>query len=184
MTESDHELRLQIVTLLPRLRRFARAVAGSPADGDDLLQSACEKALSRLHQFTPGTRLDRWMFQIVKTTHIDRMRRTQRRRQADLTPDLAAVLPFDARIHEQTEAREDLALIRAAVACLPEGQREVLALVVLDGLSYQEVAETLDIAEGTVMSRLARARRKLALALESRRPSNEMEKDVPHGPRH
>jgi RNA polymerase sigma-70 factor (ECF subfamily) len=184
MTDPDHELRLEIVTLLPRLRRLARALAGSHADGDDLLQTACEKALARLHQFERGTRLDRWMFQILRTTHIDRLRRVKRRRQADLTPDLADILPFDARIHEQTEAREDLAVIRSEVARLPEEQREVLVLVVLDGLSYQDAAETLGVPQGTVMSRLARARRKLAHALESRRPRNQTEKDALHGPRH
>lgn len=184
MTIPDHDLRLQIVTLLPRLRRLARALAGTSADGDDLLQTACEKALSRLHQFEVGTRLDRWMFQILKTTHIDRTRQAQRRKHADFTPDLVDVLPFDARIHEQTEAREDLAVIRAAVSHLPEEQREVLALVVLDGLSYRDVADMLDIPQGTVMSRLARARRKLAHALNARQPTGSIDKDTLHGPRH
>lgn len=182
MADDDQELRLQIVTLLPRLRGLARALAGSPADGDDLLQATCEKALGRLHQFEPGTRLDRWMFQILKTTHIDRVRQVQRRRQASLTPDLAEVLPFDARIHERTEAREDLAVIRSAVARLPEEQREVLVLVVIDGMSYQDAAETLGVPQGTVMSRLARARRKLSLALESRQPTHEPKKDTRDGP--
>lgn len=182
MADRDHELRLQIVTLLPRLRGLARALAGSAADGDDLLQTTCEKALVRLHQFEPGTRLDRWMFQILKTTHIDRLRQMQRRRQVNLAPDLADILPFDARIQEQAEAREDLAVIRSAVARLPGEQREVLILVVIDGMSYQDAAETLGVPQGTVMSRLARARRKLILALEARQPLHETEKDTLDGP--
>lgn len=182
--DQEHELRLQIVTLLPRLRAVARGLAGSAADGDDLLQAACEKALTRLHQFEAGTRLDRWMFQIIKTTHIDRIRQAQRRRQADLTADISEIVAFDARIHERTEAREDLAIVRRAVSRLPDEQREVLALVVIDGMSYQETADTLGIPQGTVMSRLARARKKLLQALESPLALNENKKDTLHGPHH
>lgn len=182
--DQDYELRSQIVTLLPRLRAVARGLAGSSADGDDLLQAACEKALTRLHQFQAGTRLDRWMFQILKTTHIDRVRQVQRRRQAVLSADIAEVVAFDARIHERTEAREDLAIVRRTLPRLPDEQREVLALVVIDGMSYQDAAETLGIPQGTVMSRLARARKKLLQALESPQPLNEDEKDTHHGPHH
>lgn len=183
MTDSEQALRLEIVTLLPRLRRLARILAGTPADGDDLLQSVCEKALARLHQFEPGTRLDQWMFQIMRTTHIDRLRHARRRAHADIG-EVGAVIPFDARIHERTEAREDLAVVRQAVARLPEEQREVLALVVLEGLSYQAVAEAMGVPQGTVMSRLARARRKLAEALAERGRSTRPRKDVSHDPRH
>ena len=76
-------------------------------------------------------------------------------------------MPVDARIHEQAEARADLAIVRAAVARLPEEQRVVLALVAIDGRTYQEAAETLGVPIGTIMSRLSRARRKLVDALEA-----------------
>jgi len=166
MASPDDDLRLQLVALLPRMRRFARGLAGSSEDGEDLVQQACVKALARLHQFERGTRLDRWMFQIVKTTHIDRLRQSQRRRTVSVD-DLAARAPFDARIEEQTAARQELAYVRDAVAALPEEQREVLMLVVADGLSYRDAAEIIGVPEGTVMSRLARARRKLARAIET-----------------
>ncbi len=166
MASTDDDLRLQLVALLPRMRRFARGLAGSSEDGDDLLQQACVKALARLHQFERGTRLDRWVFQIVKTTHIDRLRQSQRRRTLSLG-DPAARVPFDARIEEQTAARQELAYVRDAVVALPEEQREVLMLVVADGLSYRDAAEIIGVPEGTVMSRLARARRKLARAIET-----------------
>jgi RNA polymerase sigma-70 factor (ECF subfamily) len=167
MTVRDDDLRRQLVALLPRLRRFARGLAACREEGDDLLQQACEKALARLHQFEPGSHLDRWMFQIVKTTHIDRRRQAHRRRTVDLTEDVAAVLPFDARIEEQTAARQDLARVREAVRALPDEQREVLILVVVDGLSYQDAADIIGIPPGTVMSRLSRARQKLARSIDS-----------------
>lgn len=172
MTAEDDDLRLQMVALLPRMQRFARGLAGSRDAGDDLLQQACEKALSRLHQFERGTRLDRWMFQIVKTTHIDHLRQRQRRQTADFVDDAVALVPFDARIEEQTAARQELARVREAVRELPEEQREALLLVVADGLSYQDAAEAVGAPQGTIMSRLARARRKLARAIETAQPQH------------
>lgn len=167
MTSSETDLRQEIVALLPRLRRFARGLTGSRDDGDDLLQHACEKALSRLDQFRPGTRLDLWLFQIMKTTHIDRIRQRQRRRTADFADDAVSLVPYDARIEEQTAARQELARVRDEVGRLPEEQREVLLLVVADGLTYQDAAQVLGVPQGTIMSRLSRARRKLAQALEA-----------------
>lgn len=161
------DVRQEMVQLLPRLRRFAYAQTGSLEEADDLVQAACERALSRLHMFEPGTRLDSWMFRIVQTTWIDRVRYRARRPQVT-EAEIVEALPFDARISEQVEARSDLATIRNAIAELPEEQRAVLALVAIDGRSYQEAADTLGIPMGTVMSRLARARGKLAQALEGR----------------
>lgn len=166
MTGSETEIRLQIVALLPRLRRFAFALTGRQDEADDLVQSACLKALDRLSQFEFGTKLDSWMFRIVQTTFLDDVRsRSRRAKDTVINEDINAV-GFDARIHEQTEARADLAIIRAKINELPAEQRELLALVVVDGMSYQSAAEVLDVPIGTVMSRLARARKKLASALQ------------------
>jgi len=173
MTSSDEDLRQEMVALLPRIRRFARGLAGSRDDGDDLLQQACEKALAALGQFERGTRLDSWMFRIVRTTHIDRLRYQSRRRTADLDDDAVTNIPFDARIEEQIAARQGLARVREAVSRLPEEQREVLLLVVADGLSYKEAAAVVGVPEGTVMSRLARARRKLADAVDAPPPPTQ-----------
>jgi RNA polymerase sigma-70 factor (ECF subfamily) len=155
----------QLVTLLPRLRRFAYSLTGSLEDADDVVQSACERALGRLDQFIPGSRLDSWMYRIVQTTWIDRLRYSGRRSEVH-APDLVESLPFDARIQEQTEARAELAIVRAEVANLPEEQRIVLGLVTIDGRSYREAADILRVPVGTVMSRLARARCKLAAAVD------------------
>lgn len=167
MTPQDDDLRMQLVALLPRLRRFARGLTGSRDEGDDLLQQGCEKALSRLDQFERGTRLDRWMLQIIKTTHIDRLRQSNRRQTAAFTDDVIALFPFDARIEEQTAARQELAIVRETVMALPEEQREVLILVVADGMSYEDAASILGIPQGTVMSRLCRARQKLSRSIHS-----------------
>jgi RNA polymerase sigma-70 factor (ECF subfamily) len=170
------DIRQQMVALLPRLRRFAFTQTGSPDAADELVQAACARALGRLHQFTPGTRLDSWMFRIIQTTWIDSKRREHRRPQAG-APAVLEALPFDARIHEQAEARAALAVVRAEVAKLPEEQRLALALVAIDGRSYQEAADILEVPIGTVMSRLARARRKLADALEAPERRNILRKD-------
>ncbi|MDX2259118.1 MAG: RNA polymerase sigma factor [Hyphomicrobiaceae bacterium] len=164
------EVRRELVSLLPRLRRFAYSLTGSLDDADDVVQTACLRALTRLDQFTPGTRLDSWMFRIVQTVTIDRARSVRRAGIVGEPEDLEQI-GYDQRIHESTEARIDLAIVRKAmVEDLPEEQRAVLALVCVDGMSYQDAADTLAIPVGTVMSRLARARRKLAAVLEAQSP--------------
>ena len=151
--------RQQMVALLPRLRRFAYALTGSLDEGDDIVQSACERALARLHQWQPGTRLDSWMFRIIQTTWIDRLR-ARRVRGEESDPELLERQATGDH-GPAVEHRLLLAKTRAAMAALPEDQRTVLALVSVDGLSYKEAAKVLDLPIGTVMSRLARARAKL-----------------------
>ena len=155
----SEDLPQQLVALLPRLRRFAYSLTGSRDDGDDIVQSACERALSRLHQWRPGTRLDSWMFRIIQTTWIDRLR-ARRVRGEDHDQDIVETLIGDDGRRE-TEARIMLARVRKAIGRLPEEQRSVLVLVAVDGLSSREASDILDIPLGTVMSRLARARRRL-----------------------
>lgn len=149
----------QLVDLLPRLRRFAYALTGSLEEGDDLVQSACERALSRFHQWQPGTRLDSWMFRIVQTTWIDRVR-ARRVRAEEFDPDLLERQPA-ADCGSAVEHRLLLEKTRAAMARLPEDQRAVLALISVDGLSYRQAADILGVPTGTVMSRLARGRARL-----------------------
>lgn len=165
------DVREDLVALLPRLRRFAYTLCGSLDLADDLVQAACERALSRLDQFDPGTRLDSWMFRIVQTVWIDQMRSAARKKTVNDNEAIAAV-EDERSTARQVEARADLALVRAEIASLPAEQRAVLGLVTIDGLSYQQAAEALGVPIGTIMSRLARARKKLALALETGVMSN------------
>jgi RNA polymerase sigma-70 factor (ECF subfamily) len=149
----------ELVALLPNLRRFARALCRNEAEADDLVQSTCERALARSQSFVPGTRLDRWLFKVMQNLWLDRGRTAAARREhVDLAalPELAGA---DGR--RDGEARVTLGRVRARVADLPEQQRLVLALVVVEGLAYREAAERLGVPVGTVMSRLARARRSL-----------------------
>lgn len=153
------ELRRQIAEMLPRLRRFGYAVSGSPDEAEDLAQAACLRALDRLDQFRPGTRLDSWLFRIVQTIWIDRMRAQRRRPQAG--EDALEMMSDEGAGQRRAEARIELARLREHVADLPPEQRAVLALVAIEGLSYREAADVLEIPIGTVMSRLGRARRRL-----------------------
>jgi RNA polymerase sigma-70 factor, ECF subfamily len=159
------ELRAEIVGLLPRLRRFAYGLTGSLDDGDDLVQSACERALTRLDQFQPGTRLDSWMYRIVQNLWIDQRRARQARPEAGMDPvDLEALAVRDAE--RELNSRLALATVQRAVGKLSEDQRAVLLLVCVEGQSYKAAAEVLEIPLGTVMSRLARARLAVGRALD------------------
>lgn len=148
-----------LVALVPKLRRFAYSLAGNPADGDDLVQSACEKALRNQDQFRIGTRLDSWMYRIVQTLWLDDLRK---RRVRGATVDPADIEISDGgRAARLPEDRMMLARTAAAMATLPEPQRAVLSLVAVEGLSYKEAAGVLEVPVGTVMSRLSRAREAL-----------------------
>jgi RNA polymerase sigma-70 factor (ECF subfamily) len=160
----DESVRRSMVALLPRLRRFAYGLTGSVDEGDDVVQSACERALSRLHQWEPGTRLDSWMYRIVQNVWIDRCRAACNR-EAPAEAGVLEAIPGGDASHE-VEARLELAAVRRHVAQLPEEQRAVLLLVSVEGASYREAAEILGIPIGTVMSRLARARLSLGRALD------------------
>ncbi|MEL7139468.1 MAG: sigma-70 family RNA polymerase sigma factor [Pseudomonadota bacterium] len=157
MTEA---LRDEIAALVPRLRRFAYALSGSREEGDDLVQTACLKALSRLEQYKPGTRLDSWMMQIVRNQFLDDRRRFARR-GGPVDPEIAEQVSDEGLDAQRREDRLTLARVRQAMAHLPEEQRAVLALVAIDGYSYKDAATVLSIPVGTVMSRLSRARARL-----------------------
>lgn len=159
------ELGYRIVTLLPRLRGFARALARSQDAADDLVQATCEKALRHGESWTPGTRLDSWLFRIMRNHWIDTVRRG--RPETPLDGAEADALPSeDGR--RTVEARLALADVRAITDALPDEQRMVLMLVCVEEMSYREAADLLDVPIGTVMSRLARARAALVAAMDGK----------------
>ena len=154
----------QLIAVLPRLRRFARGLAGAAAEADDLVQAACERALARMHQFEEGTRFDSWMFRIVQTIWIDQLRaREVRKENGDGAEERLGTDEPVRRI----EARLALAEIRLAVERLPPDQRTTLMLVTVEGLSYKEAAVVAGVPVGTIMSRLARARVALQQQLDA-----------------
>jgi RNA polymerase sigma-70 factor (ECF subfamily) len=153
-----------ILTELPRLRRYARAMVGNRAAADDLVQDTLERAWSRLAQWRPGSDLRAWLFGIMHNLRVDQLRR----------PGLNT-LPMDEEEFEvpiratQTDHLE-LSDLELALARLPEEQRAVLLLVALEEMSYEEVARALEIPLGTVMSRLSRGRERLRLILDGGQP--------------
>ncbi len=152
-------VRDEIVALVPRLRRFCLALTRSADAGDDLAQSTIERALSRIDQWQHGTRLDSWMFRIARNIFIDDMRASKRRGTQVDVDGLATVTGDDGR--QITEARSDIERARQAIASLPDDQRALVALVIVDGQSYKEAAAILEIPIGTVMSRISRARQSI-----------------------
>ncbi|MEO1194009.1 MAG: sigma-70 family RNA polymerase sigma factor [Pseudomonadota bacterium] len=159
------EARRQLVALLPRLRRFAKVLARSDDQADDLLQAACERALTRLDQWQPGTRLDSWMYRIMQTVWIDWVRKNKVRGIPEPIEDQHDLSGSDGR--QVVESQLELSAVRAAIKELPDEQRAVLGLVTIDGLSYKEAAEVLSLPIGTVMSRLSRARIRLGKVVAS-----------------
>ena len=153
----------QLTALLPRLRRFARALARDWADADDLVQKTVEQALRRQAQYRPDTRLDSWMFTIMKNGWIDETRARSRKlrwlRPAEFGEQVAdGAAP-------NLDSHRGLAAIEAAMARLPEDQRLAVALVLVEGFSYAEAAEVMDVPVGTLTSRLVRGRAALQAEL-------------------
>jgi RNA polymerase sigma-70 factor (ECF subfamily) len=142
---------------IPALRRYARALVRNSDRADDLVQDCLERAVSRFHQFQPGTNLRTWMFTILHNVHCDSLRRQQRR-------------GIDVPIEEwerraKTNANQPRAMemrdFRRMFARLPKTDRQILFLIGVEGYSYEEASDSLEIAVGTVKSRLFRARERL-----------------------
>lgn len=151
-----------MLELLPRLRRFAIGLAGSPADGDDLCQMTIERALSRRDQWQEGTRLDSWMYRIMRNIFIDERRASSRRSETFVDEDAGLSVGSDGG----QEARVELSMVDRAMARLPEDQREAVLLVMVEGYSYKEAAAIVDCPVGTLNSRLVRGRDALMAMLE------------------
>ena len=153
----------QIVEMLPRLRAFARSLAPSWDQADDLVQLTVEKGLRNLSSYTVGTRLDSWLFKIMRNVWIDQTRAARPTVNIDDAEALTQVHGPDGR--RVTEARIELDRVRKAMEGLAEEQRTVLMLVCVEGLKYREAAEVLSIPVGTVKSRLHAAIQKLSETL-------------------
>jgi RNA polymerase sigma-70 factor, ECF subfamily len=154
---SDHGdlLQSRILELLPKLRRFARSLTRNPHDADDLLQGALERALTHLEQWQADTRLDSWLYTIIKHAWIDELRSRARREHTFADAGQAEAVP-----DHRGDASGTLS-VDQAMACLPEEQRLAVALVLIEGLPYKEAAQIIGVPMGTLTSRLARARQAL-----------------------
>ncbi len=144
---------------LARLWRYGLVISGNRDTAEELVQATCVRALERSHQFAAGTRLDRWLMSILHSIWLNEIR-SRKVRQGQGLVDADAVLVFDGLRETETNilARQVLREVQG----LPEAQRETVYLVYVEGLTYREAAETLAVPIGTVMSRLAAARGRLA----------------------
>lgn len=153
---ASEAFRARLVALLPRLRRFCHGLCGNRDLGDDLLQVAVERALARHGQWEDGSSLENWVMKIASNANIDRLR-AEKVRGVAVEIDEALELPGEDAL-ALLEFRSDLAAARAALAAMPDHLRAVMAAVVIDGRSYREAADLLQVPIGTVMSRVSRAR--------------------------
>jgi len=148
----EHDL----AAMLPRLRRFAHALSRNPADADDLTQATIERALRSKAQWQAGTRLDSWLFRIMRNLWIDTVRSRSLKEKFEALAEELEKLGEDPR--GAIEASLELQRVMAAMERLPDEQREVVALILIEGFGYRETAEMLDLPIGTVSSRLVRGR--------------------------
>ena len=147
----------RIAEHIPRLRRYARALAGDQHGADDLVQDTLERAINKRHLWRPGSDLRAWLFAIMHNVFVNQLRSRQAHPEDALDEDaLPAVAPTDG-------ARLEIRDLQTALALLPPEQREVVLLVGLEQLTYAEVSHALGIPIGTVMSRLFRGRERLRL---------------------
>lgn len=156
MAANGDSVRRELASLVPRLRRFARALTRKPDEADDLVQIALEKALRNLDAWTPGTRLDSWMFRIMKNAWIDEVRSRSVRTRVFAPEEAGERVGADGAA--AMEIHLDAQAVRSAMETLPEEQRVAVALVLVEGLSYREAADLLEVPMGTLTSRLARGR--------------------------
>ena len=145
-----------LLAILPRLRRFAVSLSRDRADADDLCQAALERGLRAREQWQPGTRLDSWMYRIMRNLWIDEGRSRQRAVQTFAPEEAGEHVGYAGDQH--VEAHVMLSDVDRAMQALPDDQREAIALVLVEGLSYKEAAEILGVPMGTLTSRLVRGR--------------------------
>jgi RNA polymerase sigma-70 factor (ECF subfamily) len=150
---------------IPRLRRYARALARDPHAADDLVQDTLERAINKLHLWRPGSDLRAWLFTIMHNVFVNQLRSRQAHREESLDEDLLAAAASAAG------SRLEMRDLETALALLAPDQREIVLLVGLEQLSYAEAAKVLDIPIGTVMSRLFRGRERLRLLLGGAQPA-------------
>ncbi|MBT0958543.1 RNA polymerase sigma factor [Alphaproteobacteria bacterium KMM 3653] len=161
MTAPPPDIRSDLVALLPRLRRFALTLTRNGPDADDLVQATCTRALERAHQWAPETNLAAWTYTMARNLWISDRRRASTRMGAGQVDAAEAGLMAP---HGPADALRGSQLMDQIMA-LPEGFATTLLLVSVEGHSYAEAAAVLDIPIGTVMSRMAGARKKLRAAL-------------------
>lgn len=167
---SGHRDDGEIVELIPALRAFARTFCREPTDADDLVQETLTKAIANIDKFKPGTRMKSWLFTIMRNTFCTRIV-AYRKEQPGLTDCVSAQPAMEASQDWCVRKSE----VESAIGRLPEQQREVLVLIGMLGVTYEEAAEICGCAIGTVKSRLNRARTSLLFELGESSPRTFVE---------
>jgi RNA polymerase sigma-70 factor (ECF subfamily) len=152
--DSLQQVKAGLAPHLARLWRYGLVLSGARDVADDLVQAACLRAIERADQFQSGTRLDRWLFSILRSIWLSELR-SRRVREGGGLVDASEALVVDGGLMESNAL---VAQVLREVGRLPEVQREAVLLVYVEGLSYREAADILTAPIGTVMSRLAAAR--------------------------
>jgi RNA polymerase sigma factor (sigma-70 family) len=156
--------RQSIIEFIPRLRRYARALVGDRYVADDLVQDTLERAWNKFHLWRPGSDLRAWLFTIMHNVFVNQARR--RRYEVEQSIDEVPAVALRATQGDQLELQD----VDRALRSLPIEQREVVLLIAVEQLTYEEVGRTLDIPIGTVMSRLSRARERMRQLLGGQTP--------------
>lgn len=171
----EQYLREEILALIPRLERFARALTRDLVSADDLVQDCLARALEKIHLWEPGTDLRAWLFTILYRQHISHTRRDTRRREGVELQESDASLVSPANQTARLELRD----LERGLAKLPEEQRSVILLVGLEGMDYAEAAAAVNTPVGTVRSRIARGRETLRKATGLFPARHSRSKDFP-----
>jgi RNA polymerase sigma-70 factor (ECF subfamily) len=156
----------ELVTLLPKLRRFAMTLTRNASDADDLVQEACERAITRSHLWNGEGRLESWIYAMTRNLWVDEIRK-RKVRTGGGTVDVSE--QDELTIEPSAEKAIYAAQLHKMILSMPEGLSSVFLLVNVEGHSYKEAAEILGIPIGTVMSRLSTARLKLAAMINGAR---------------
>lgn len=156
---------IELEVHIASLRRYARALVRDRSDADDLVQEALARALSRADKFLAGTNLRAWLFTIMHNVHVNQVRSRAGRPAETSVDDVLEVAETRLSEPASQETRVELNEMMRILDTLPAEQRQVLLLVALEGMKYDEVAQVLNVPIGTVMSRLSRAREAVRVRL-------------------
>jgi RNA polymerase sigma-70 factor, ECF subfamily len=154
----------QLEALIPRLRRYARALTRDVSRADDVVQSCLTRALAKQHLWQPGTDLRAWLFTILHNQYVNEVRRSVREGVNVAVEGMAPMLTVQSNAIAVLQLRD----LESAIARLPQEQRQVILLVCLEGMAYEQVAAVLQVSVGTVRSRLSRARVQLRLEVKGK----------------
>lgn len=171
------EFTRQLEAEIPRLRRYARALTHDVTRADDLVQSCLTRAVAKQHLWQAGTDLRAWLFTILHNQHVNEVRRSVREGVRVAVEEMTSVLTVPASAMATLQLRD----LQTALGRLPEEQRQVILLVGLEGMRYDEVAQILRVPVGTVRSRLSRGRDQLRRLMEMEEaPRNRAETAPAH----